>query len=175
MSSRPSSQVQGRMDQALQEPGFRPSDEELRNVYKPRLAYELEVLRKLSFSGDFLLVQDAVRLAKPSRILVGPGRGSVGGSVVAYLMGITVCDLIRFNLLFERFINPDRIDLADAQPRGPVLAIDNRARASRTGWRPVIPPPGRECLRLGTKHTSPGEITPVERQSRAKKGRRSFA
>ncbi len=102
------------MGRALQEPGLRdvPSDEELRNVYKPRLAYELEVLRKLSFSGNFLLVQDAVRFAKSSGILAGAGRGSVGGSLVAYLMGITVCDCIRFNLPFERFINPDRIDLA---------------------------------------------------------------
>jgi len=94
--------------------GHKPSAEELRDVYKPRLAYELEVLKKLNFSGYFLLVQDVVRFAKSNGILVGPGRGSVGGSLVAYLMGITDCDPIRFGLLFERFINPDRIDLPDA-------------------------------------------------------------
>jgi DNA polymerase-3 subunit alpha len=94
--------------------GHRPSMEELAEVYKPRLAYELEVLKKLGFSGYFLLVMDIVNYAKSNGILVGPGRGSVGGSLVAYLVGITDCDPIRFGLLFERFINPDRIDLPDA-------------------------------------------------------------
>jgi DNA polymerase III subunit alpha len=91
-----------------------PSPDELRDVYIPRLKYEMEVLKKLGFSGYFLLVQDIVRYAKMKGILVGPGRGSVGGSLVAYLMGITDCDPLRFDLLFERFINPDRLDLPDA-------------------------------------------------------------
>jgi DNA polymerase-3 subunit alpha len=94
--------------------GHRPSQEDLINIYKPRLAYELETLKRLNFSGYFLLVQDVVQFAKSSGIMVGPGRGSVGGSLVAYLMGITDCDPIRFGLLFERFINPERIDLPDA-------------------------------------------------------------
>lgn len=92
----------------------KPSKEELVEVYRPRLLYELQVLKDLGFSGYFLLVQDVVNFAKSNGILVGPGRGSVGGSLVAYLMGITDCDPIRFNLLFERFINPERIDLPDA-------------------------------------------------------------
>lgn len=94
--------------------GHLPGAEELSNSYVPRLKYELSVLQKLNFSGYFLLVQDVVRFAKSNGILVGPGRGSVGGSLVAYLMGITDCDPIRFDLLFERFINPDRLDLPDA-------------------------------------------------------------
>jgi DNA polymerase-3 subunit alpha len=94
--------------------GHQPTPAELAEVYKPRLAYELSVLKRLNFSGYFLLVQDVVQFAKRSEILVGPGRGSVGGSLVAYLMGITECDPIRFGLLFERFINPERIDLPDA-------------------------------------------------------------
>jgi DNA polymerase-3 subunit alpha len=94
--------------------GHKPTEDELRDIYKPRLAYELSVLKNLKFSGYFLLVQDVVQFAKRSGILVGPGRGSVGGSLVAYLMGITDCDPIRFGLLFERFINPDRLDLPDA-------------------------------------------------------------
>lgn len=94
--------------------GHRPSMDDLRNIYAPRLKYELEVLQKLNFSGYFLLVQDIVRWAKSQGIFVGPGRGSVGGSLVAYLMGITECDPIRFNLMFERFINPERADLPDA-------------------------------------------------------------
>jgi DNA polymerase-3 subunit alpha len=94
--------------------GHQPTPQELKDVYLPRLKYELSVLQKLDFSGYFLLVQDVVQNAKQNGILVGPGRGSVGGSLVAYLMGITDCDPIRFELLFERFINPDRIDLPDA-------------------------------------------------------------
>jgi DNA polymerase-3 subunit alpha len=94
--------------------GHQPTQEELVSIYKPRLTYELEILKKLSFSGYFLLVQDVVQFAKNAGILVGPGRGSVGGSLVAYLLGITDCDPIRFGLLFERFINPERLDLPDA-------------------------------------------------------------
>lgn len=91
-----------------------PTAQEQQDIYKPRLAYELSTLKKLGFSGYFLLVQDIVQFAKKNGILVGPGRGSVGGSLVAYLMGITDCDPVRFGLLFERFINPDRLDLPDA-------------------------------------------------------------
>lgn len=93
--------------------GHRPSDDQL-PVYKERLAYELGVLKKLGFAGYFLLTQNIVQWAKANGIAVGPGRGSVGGSLVAYLIGITDVDPIRFNLLFERFINPDRLDLPDA-------------------------------------------------------------
>jgi len=92
----------------------KPSTEELKDVYQPRLKYELGVLKTLGFAGYFLLVNDVVAHAKTSGILVGPGRGSVGGSLVAYLLGITDCDPIRFGLLFERFINPSRLDLPDA-------------------------------------------------------------
>lgn len=94
--------------------GHTPAEEELKTAYKTRLAFELGVLKKMGFSGYFLLVQDIVRWSKQNDILVGPGRGSVGGSLVAYLMGITDVDPIRFDLLFERFINPDRVDLPDA-------------------------------------------------------------
>lgn len=93
--------------------GHVPAPAEL-PVYKERLKFELGVLKKMGFSGYFLLVQDIVVWAKDNGIRVGPGRGSVGGSLVAYLMGITDVDPIRFGLLFERFINPDRVDLPDA-------------------------------------------------------------
>lgn len=93
--------------------GHKPTPEEL-PAYKARLAYELGVLKKLNFAGYFLLVRDIVAWSKEQGIMVGPGRGSVGGSLVAYLIGITDIDPIRFDLLFERFINPDRIDLPDA-------------------------------------------------------------
>jgi DNA polymerase III subunit alpha len=94
--------------------GHIPTKQEQRDVYLPRLKYELGVLEKLGFAPYFLTVQDIVRYAKTNGILVGPGRGSVGGSLVAYLMGITDIDPLRFGLLFERFINPERLDLPDA-------------------------------------------------------------
>lgn len=94
--------------------GHIPTVQEQREVYLPRLKYELGVIEKLGFAPYFLTVQDIVRHAKNSGILVGPGRGSVGGSLIAYLMGITDIDPIRFGLLFERFINPERLDLPDA-------------------------------------------------------------
>ena len=93
--------------------GHKPSAGEAA-AYKSRLAFELSVIKKMGFERYFLLVQDLVKWSKDNGIIVGPGRGSVGGSLVAYLLGITDVDPIRFNLLFERFINPDRIDLPDA-------------------------------------------------------------
>lgn len=93
--------------------GHKPTEEDLK-VYKDRLIYELGVLKKMGFSSYFLLVQDIVNWSKENGIIVGPGRGSVGGSLIAYLLGITEVDPIRFKLLFERFINPERIDLPDA-------------------------------------------------------------
>lgn len=93
--------------------GHKPDTSEI-PVYQERLRYELAVLKKMGFAGYFLLVEDLVVWAKANGIIVGPGRGSVGGSLVAYLIGITDVDPIRFNLLFERFINPERLDLPDA-------------------------------------------------------------
>lgn len=92
--------------------GYKPSPEQTA-VYKERLRYELGILKKMNFSGYFLLVQDLVRHCKENGIYVGPARGSSAGSLVAFLMGITDIDPIRFNLFFERFINPSRIDLPD--------------------------------------------------------------
>lgn len=78
-----------------------------------RLKYELEVIKKSKFSSYFLIVQDFVDWAKKQKIVVGPGRGSVGGSLVAYLLGITNIDPLKYNLLFERFLNPERISPPD--------------------------------------------------------------
>lgn len=94
--------------------GHRPAPQELASEYLPRLQFELDTLKSLGFAEYFLLVSDLVRWSKSQGIFVGPGRGSVGGSLVAYLVGITDVDPIRFGLLFERFINPDRLDLPDA-------------------------------------------------------------
>ena len=78
-----------------------------------RLKYELSVIGKTGFAGYFLIVQDFVNWAKQNRIVVGPGRGSAGGSIVAYLSGITNVDPLKHNLLFERFLNPERISMPD--------------------------------------------------------------
>lgn len=110
-----SQQVQQGWKERFSKPvlGHMPSPDEI-DVYKKRVMYELGVLKKMGFESYFLLTQDIVKWAKDNDIIVGPGRGSVGGSLIAYLLGITDVDPIRFNLLFERFINPDRIDLPDA-------------------------------------------------------------
>jgi len=78
-----------------------------------RLNYELGVISQTGFASYFLIVQDFVNWAKNNRIVVGPGRGSAGGSLVAYLLNITNVDPIKYNLLFERFLNPSRISLPD--------------------------------------------------------------
>jgi len=78
-----------------------------------RLKYELSVVAKTGFAGYFLIVQDFVNWAKQNRIVVGPGRGSAGGSIIAYLSGITNVDPLKHNLLFERFLNPERISMPD--------------------------------------------------------------
>ena len=93
--------------------GHRPNGSEVA-VYRDRLKYELGVLNGMGFAGYFLLVRQIVKWSKSNGIAVGPGRGSVGGSLVAYLLGITDVDPIRFGLIFERFINPERLDLPDA-------------------------------------------------------------
>ena len=74
-----------------------------------RLEYEFSVIQQTGFASYFLIVQDFVRWAKENRIIVGPGRGSVGGSLVAYLLNITNVNPLKYNLLFERFLNPGRI------------------------------------------------------------------
>jgi len=78
-----------------------------------RLKYELDIIKKTGFASYFLIVQDFVNWAKSQRIVVGPGRGSVGGSLVAYVLGITEIDPLRYDLLFERFLNPERISPPD--------------------------------------------------------------
>jgi DNA polymerase III subunit alpha len=88
-------------------------DESVWEEYKIRLEYELSVILKMKFSGYFLIVQDFINWAKENNIPVGPGRGSAAGSIVTYALRITNIDPIRFNLLFERFLNPERISMPD--------------------------------------------------------------
>jgi DNA polymerase-3 subunit alpha len=81
--------------------------------YHARLAFELDVIIKMNFPGYFLIVADFIKYAKLQDIPVGPGRGSGAGSLVAYALTITDLDPIRFGLLFERFLNPDRVSMPD--------------------------------------------------------------
>ena len=80
---------------------------------KERLEFELDTIRKTGYPGYFLIVQDFCNEARQQGVSVGPGRGSAAGSVVAYCTGITNVDPIKYNLLFERFLNPDRVSMPD--------------------------------------------------------------
>ena len=108
--------------------GFKDEDEYLRYlVYegakerwpdlteeqRERLDFELETIKNMGFPGYFLIVQDYIRMAPKLGCSVGPGRGSAAGSAVAYCLGITKIDPLKYDLLFERFLNPDRISLPD--------------------------------------------------------------
>ncbi len=96
---------------------FKSLDENQKKIkikeYQERLSYEISVITKMKFSGYFLIVSDYIKWAKNNDIPVGPGRGSGAGSLVAWCLSITDLDPIRFGLLFERFLNPDRISLPD--------------------------------------------------------------
>ncbi len=86
---------------------------ELDEEKKDRVKFELDTIRKMGFPGYFLIVQDYIRAARDMGVWVGPGRGSAAGAAVAYALGITNVDPIKFDLLFERFLNPDRISMPD--------------------------------------------------------------
>lgn len=81
--------------------------------YQDRLDYELDIILNMHFEDYFLVVYDYIKYAKNSGILVGPGRGSAAGSLVSYSLGITDVDPLKYNLLFERFLNPERITMPD--------------------------------------------------------------
>ena len=83
------------------------------NVYKDRLEYELKVITEMGYTDYYLIVADFVAFAKSKDIPVGPGRGSGAASLAAYALGITGIDPIRYNLLFERFLNPERVSMPD--------------------------------------------------------------
>ena len=85
----------------------------LREKYERRLQDEMDIIKSMGFAGYFLIVSDFVNYAKQKDIPVGPGRGSAAGSLVAYALGITTIDPIRYGLFFERFLNPDRVSMPD--------------------------------------------------------------
>lgn len=89
--------------------GFRNIPE----VYRKRLSYELDIIIRMGFADYFLIVWDFIRFAKTQNIYIGPGRGSAAGSLVSYCLGITHADPIHYHLLFERFLNPERVSMPD--------------------------------------------------------------
>jgi DNA polymerase-3 subunit alpha len=93
--------------------GARERYGEVDGVVQDRLAYEMGVIRKLGFVSYFLVVQDFIRHARGAGIPVGPGRGSAAGSLVSYALGITDVDPLKYNLIFERFLNAERVSMPD--------------------------------------------------------------
>lgn len=98
---------------ALTYEGARKRYKELTSEVTERIEHELKVIRNMGFAGYFLVVGDFISAARNLKVIVGPGRGSAAGSVVAYCTGITNIDPIKYNLLFERFLNPERVNMPD--------------------------------------------------------------
>ncbi|HEX9232759.1 MAG TPA: DNA polymerase III subunit alpha [Blattabacteriaceae bacterium] len=96
---------------------------------KTRIDLELDIIKKTGYPGYFLIVQDFTSQARKMGVSVGPGRGSVAGSVVAYCIGITDIDPIKYGLLFERFLNPDRVSMPDID-----IDFDDRGRDKIIKW-----------------------------------------
>ncbi len=107
--------------------------------YEKRMEYEIGVIKKLNYSGYFLIVWDFIRYAKENGIPVGPGRGSAAGSLVAYAMYITDIDPLQYDLLFERFLNPERISPPD-------IDIDFCNRRREEVIRYVTEKYGKDCV-----------------------------
>ena len=104
--------------------------EHLTEEQEERLRFELHIMKTMGFPGYFLIVQDFIRAAREELdVSVGPGRGSAAGSAVAYCLGITQIDPIAYDLLFERFLNPDRISLPDID-----VDFDDDGRGRVLNW-----------------------------------------
>ncbi|MGB9846664.1 MAG: DNA polymerase III subunit alpha, partial [Desulfotomaculales bacterium] len=105
---------------------------EITEPIRQRLEYELKVIRQMGYAAYFLIVWDFIHYARSRGIPVGPGRGSAAGSLVAYLLGITNLDPLKYGLLFERFLNPDRVSMPDVdvdlcfERRGEVISYVTR-------------------------------------------------
>jgi len=108
--------------------GLNSRYEEVTPNLRERLDYELEVINKMGFVDYFLIVWDFIHFAKNNGVMVGPGRGSAAGSIVSYCLGITGIDPIKYTLIFERFLNPERVSMPDIDidfaPEGRQKVID---------------------------------------------------
>ena len=102
---------------------------DLSDDIKERLDFELETMKTMGYPGYFLIVQDFISAAREMNVAVGPGRGSAAGSAVAYCLGITDIDPLKYNLLFERFLNPDRVSMPDID-----VDFDDEGRDTVLHW-----------------------------------------
>ncbi len=112
---------------------------DLNKEVRERIDFELETISRMGFPGYFLIVQDFIAAGRQMGVLVGPGRGSAAGSAVAYCLGITNLDPIKYDLLFERFLNPDRISMPDVD-----IDFDDDGRADVIRW--VTEKYGADCV-----------------------------
>jgi DNA polymerase-3 subunit alpha len=110
LRSRAGEGLAGRLPQLFPDPGQREKETAR---YRERLEFEIRTIQQMGFAGYFLIVADFINWAKGNGVPVGPGRGSGAGSLVAYSLGITDLDPLRYDLLFERFLNPERVSMPD--------------------------------------------------------------
>ena len=104
--------LENRLENFIFKKNIKPK-ETVREIYEDRLKHEIDIINSMNYASYFLIVSDYIKWAKKNSIPVGPGRGSGAGSLVAYSLDITDLDPIEFDLIFERFLNPDRISMPD--------------------------------------------------------------
>ncbi|MCA0445222.1 MAG: DNA polymerase III subunit alpha [Bacteroidetes bacterium] len=129
-------------DQFLEElcvTGLKKRYGEINTEISERLDFELKIIKKMGYSGYFLITQDFTQAARDLGVGVGPGRGSAAGSLVAYATGITNIDPLKYNLLFERFLNPERVSMPDID-----MDFDDKGRSKVIDY--VVNKYGRECV-----------------------------
>ena len=102
-----------RIENFISKKNINKSKDQIFKIYKDRLDHEINIINSMDYASYFLIVSDYIKWAKRNFIPVGPGRGSGAGSLVAYCLDITDLDPIEFDLIFERFLNPDRISMPD--------------------------------------------------------------
>ena len=105
--------LENRIKNIIRKKNSKISNEQIKNIYNDRLLHEINIINSMNYASYFLIVSDYIKWAKKNFIPVGPGRGSGAGSLVAYCLDITDLDPIEFDLIFERFLNPDRISMPD--------------------------------------------------------------
>jgi DNA polymerase III subunit alpha len=105
--------LENRIDNFVLKKNLNRTKDQIKNVYEDRLSHEINIINSMDYASYFLIVSDYIKWAKKNFIPVGPGRGSGAGSLVAYCLDITDLDPIEFDLIFERFLNPDRISMPD--------------------------------------------------------------
>jgi DNA polymerase III subunit alpha len=105
--------LENRVKNFILKRNLKKTEDQIKSVYEDRLLHELNIINSMDYASYFLIVSDYIKWAKKNFIPVGPGRGSGAGSLVAYCLDITDLDPIEFDLIFERFLNPDRISMPD--------------------------------------------------------------